>query len=53
MRTVTEVAVGLEMARNFGAVGVGNCPPVPLKVTPPLNARARPFIVLVDFMVID
>lgn len=49
--SVTELVFVLEMLVNAGAVGVGNSPTSPLNVTPALEAKARPSIALVEFMV--
>jgi hypothetical protein len=49
--TVTELVVVLEMLVNTGAVGVGSSPTLPLNVTPAVNAKALPSIVLLVFIV--
>ncbi len=53
MTTVAEsgLVVFLEMLVNMGAAGVGRLPASPLNVTPPLNAKALPSIVLLVFIV--
>ena len=51
--TVVELVAVLEVWVNLGASGVGRLPLLPLYVTPALNAKARPSIALVVFMVMD
>ena len=53
LRTTTELVVVLAMLAKTGAVGVGSSPTLPLKVTPAVNAKALPSIVLLVFIVMD
>ena len=49
--TVAELGAFLEILVNRGAASVGRLPLVPLKVTPAVNAKALPSIVLLVFSV--
>ena len=53
MTTVMVSWIGLEILVNLGASGVGKLPLLPLKVTAPVCASARPSMVELAFIVME